>query len=89
MKRKYGQIRAKKLATRLQQLRVAETLQDITLVTSRCHALTGDLAGALALDLDGPYRLVFEPLTWIPDRHGRLDWSAVKAVVIIEIVDYH
>lgn len=89
MIRAYGPIRAKRLGARLQQLRVAETLQDLTLVTNRCHELKGDRAGTLALDLDGPYRLLFEPVSWITDGQGRLDWSAVKAVVITEIIDYH
>jgi proteic killer suppression protein len=89
MTRAFGHIRAKRLGMRLQQLRVAETLHDLTFVTNRCHELIGDHAGTLALDLDGPYRLLFEPVTWITNSQGRLDWSAVKAVVIIGIIDYH
>lgn len=89
MTRTFGQVRARRIAVRLQQLRVAETLAEIRLVTSRCHELTADRSGQLALDLDGPYRLLFEPVEWVVDGHGKLDWTAVRAVVVLEIVDYH
>lgn len=87
--REYGPIRAKRIQTRLQQLRVAEKLSDLREVTARVHELSGDRAGSIALDLDGPYRLLVEPVTWTVDSGGRLDWDAVKSVVITEIVDYH
>jgi toxin HigB-1 len=89
MRRKFGVVRAKRLAARLQQLRVADNLQDLTTVTTRCHELKGDLAGVLALDLDGPYRLLFEPVNWDVDDQNQLDWLAVKAVAITGVVDYH
>ncbi len=89
LKQKYGPLRAKRLGARLQQLRVAETLADVRLVTTRVHELTDDLEGSIAIDLDGPYRLILEPLNWVTDEDGRLDWAAVDAVVITEITDYH
>lgn len=57
----------------------------------RCHALTGDLRGQFALDLDGPYRLIFEPAhDPLPvDGNGALDWSRVTAIRILRIGDYH
>jgi toxin HigB-1 len=89
MTRTFGTVRARRVAMRLQQLRVAETLAELRLATGRCHELTEDRKGCLALDLDGPYRLVFEPVEWVADIRGNLDWSAVRAVVVLEIVDYH
>jgi toxin HigB-1 len=89
MKREHGPKRAKRLAARLQQLRLADTLADMRLVTARIHELSGDRAGCIALDLDGPYRLVIEPVDWVTDGTGRLDWTAVTAVVVLEVVDYH
>lgn len=89
MKRMFGPLRARRLGVRLQQLRVAETLADLRLVTNRCHKLTRDLRGYLALDLDGPYRLLFRAL----DAEGRPtcpdDWSNVRAVLIDRIENYH
>ncbi len=40
--------------------------------------------------LHGPYRLIFEPpedATRKPD--GGLDWSAVTAINVLDIEDYH
>lgn len=88
MRKRYGSERARRLATRLQQLRIADTLADLRLVTARVHELTGDRVGMVALDLDGPYRLVLQPLADGVEG-GPLRWDRVKAVVVIEIVDYH
>jgi toxin HigB-1 len=89
MRRAFGLVRAKRLGVRLQQLRVAETLADIRLVTTRCHELTGDLRGYIALDLDGPYRLLFRPLDGFGQPVRAQDWSVVWAVLIDRIENYH
>jgi len=89
MRRAFGPLRARRLGVRLQQLRVAETLADIRLVTTRCHELTGDLHGYLALDLDGPYRLLFRPLDGAGQPVRAQDWSAIRAVSVERIEDYH
>jgi proteic killer suppression protein len=89
MIRQFGAVRARRVALRLQQLRVAETLDDLRAMTGRCHLLGGDRSGSLALDLDGPYRLIFRPAEWLEDASGRLDWTGVKSVVVLEITDYH
>ncbi len=89
MRRAFGLVRAKRLGVRLQQLRVAETLADIRLITTRCHELTGDLRGYLALDLDGPYRLLFRPLDGSRLPVQAQDWSVIRAVLIERIEDYH
>ena len=89
MVRQFGAVRARRVALRLQQLRVAETLDDLRAMTGRCHLLGGDRSGSLALDLDGPYRLIFRPAEWLEDASGRLDWTGVKSVVVLEITNYH
>jgi proteic killer suppression protein len=90
MRAAFGQIRARKIQQRLVQLRAAETLEDLRLLApGRCHQLTGDLHGHLALHLDGPYRLIFKPAMWVETSSGGLDWQAVQTVVVTEIVDYH
>ncbi|WP_229548556.1 hypothetical protein [Nostoc sp. CHAB 5836] len=48
-------------------------------------------AGQLSLDLDGPYRLIFEPadqpIPLKPD--GGLDWDKVTAVEILGVENTH
>jgi len=53
--------------------------------------LTGDLKGTLSLDLDGPYRLLFEPMEEpLPLKaDGGLDWHGVTAIRILEVEDTH
>ncbi|WP_374457011.1 hypothetical protein [Nocardioides sp.] len=86
LKRRYGEKQAKRIALRLQQLRVADNVADLRQVTGRVHALTGDLAGLIALDLDGPYRLLVEPLV---DGDGPVEWDKVTEVVVLEVRNYH
>jgi proteic killer suppression protein len=83
--------RARKLGRRLDDLRAASTLAVMQTLPGRCHELTANLKGVLALDLDGPYRLLFEPAhDPVPiDADGRLDWNLVTAVRILGIEDYH
>lgn len=90
--RRQGPRRAKLIRRRLDQLRFAVTLAEVrTLPQTRCHELTGDLAGKLAVDLDDPYRLLFEPSNDpIPQKpDGGLDWAHVTAVRILGVEDYH
>jgi proteic killer suppression protein len=51
----------------------------------------GERSGQLSLDLEHPYRLIFEPATDpLPTKlDGGLDWSEVRAVRILEIDDTH
>jgi proteic killer suppression protein len=91
LQKRYGPNRARKISQRLSTLSAAETLADMRHFPGRCHELTGDRAGQLALDLDGPYRLIFEPHhNPLPRKDdGGLDWTAVTAITIITIEDYH
>lgn len=90
--RRHGQERAKRLRRRLDDIRAAETLEDLRkLPQNRCHELKGNRAGQLSVDLDHPYRLIFvpvnDPMMYKPD--GGLDWTKVTAVVIIGVEDTH
>ena len=83
---------AARLGQRLAELGAAITLEDMQLLPgARCHELTGDRKGQLAVDLVHPLRLVFEPdHDPRPEKaDGGLDWSEVTKVVIVEILDYH
>ena len=57
----------------------------------RCHELIGDRGGQLSLDLDHPYRLIFEPANDpIPCKtDGGLEWKDVTAVEIVGVEDTH
>jgi proteic killer suppression protein len=92
MVRKWGPEMARKLRQRLAELRAADTLDDMRHVPSaRCHGLTRDRKGQLAVDLVHPRRLLFvpdhDPLPVKPD--GGLDWTAVKKILVLSVEDYH
>ncbi len=91
MTRTWGTIQAKKLRRRLDELKAASTLEVMQLLPGRCHELKGDRAGQISLDLEHPYRLVFEPANDpVPrKRDGDLNWTAITAVRIIGVVDTH
>jgi toxin HigB-1 len=83
---------AARLQQRLEELRAATTLEDMRcLPGARCHELTQDRKGQLAVDLVHPRRLVFQPAhDPVPTKSdGGLDWSKITEVVILEVVDYH
>ena len=88
---KYGPRQSALIQRRLVDLATAETLEDMRIVPGRCHELTQNLTGCFAVDLVHPDRLVFRvankprPV----NASGALDWSAVTAIEIVDIVDYH
>lgn len=90
--RKYGPRCASLIAQRLNELRASATLDDMKFYPrARCHELTGNLKGSLAVDAEHPYRIIFEPDHNPPPTKpdGGLDWGQVTAVRIIDIMDYH
>ena len=92
MKKAFGERRAKALKKRLDDLDAAITLSDMRYLPGHCHELLGDRKGQLAMDLDQPYRLIFEPADDpVPTREdGGLEWTQVRVIRILEIgVDYH
>ena len=87
----YGPRMASLIQSRLADLVAAENLEVMRTLPGRCHELTGDLAGYLALDLVHPERLVFKPIDEpLPQtKGGGLDWRGVRSVEIWRIGDYH
>lgn len=70
----------------------ASVLNDIRkLPQARCHELRGDRKGELAVDLDHPYRLIFEVANDPkPTKdNGGLDWLKTTTIRITGIEDYH
>jgi proteic killer suppression protein len=90
--KKQGTRRAELLKMRLNQMRASNSLEDLRkLPQLRCHELKGDRKGQLSVDLDHPYRLIFEPANNpVPKkRDGGLDWAKVTEIMIIGIEDTH
>jgi toxin HigB-1 len=89
--RKLGAKRAQVFKSRLDDLRAAESLEDVRHLPGRYHELAENRKGQWACDLDHPYRLVFTPHEEpIPsDKHGRYLWIEIKGVEIVEIANYH
>jgi plasmid maintenance system killer protein len=92
MRSELGERGARVLQTRLTQIRAAASLDELrTLPGARCHELSGDRKGELAVDLVHPKRLTFvpgnDPTPRKPD--GGLDWKRVTQVEIVWIGDYH
>jgi len=88
--RRFGDKRAKLIRRRLDELRAADTLEDMRGI-GRCHELSGDKKYILSVDLDGPYRLLFKPghhpIPQKPD--GGLDWPEVTLIMILNVEDTH
>ena len=89
---KYGPKGAERLMRRLDELRAAETLEDMRyLPQARCHELRGNLKGILSVDAQHPLRLLFRPASnpvpKTPD--GGLDWAGVTTIEILGVEDTH
>jgi proteic killer suppression protein len=89
--RRHGSDRAARIRRRLDDLRAAATLEDMRDLPGRCHELKGTRSGQLSLDLDHPYRLVFEPAdSPVPTKpDGGLCWPDIRSIRIIGVVDTH
>ena len=77
---------------RMAVLAEAGSLAEVpTMRPDRCHAMKGDRKGQYAVDLVHPFRLAFAPdHDPLPRRaDGGIDLTAVTAIVILEVVDYH
>jgi plasmid maintenance system killer protein len=92
LNRTFGTLRAKLLKRRLDEFRAAENLEVLrSLPQLKCHELKGDRKGTLAVNLDQPYRLIFEPAhDPVPSKpDGGLDWTSVTAIRVLSVEDYH
>lgn len=87
----YGPERTKALQKRLADLDAAEVLEEMRRLPGRCEELSGDRKGQLTVRLNANYRLIFEPADDPPalKEDGGIDWTQVRSIRIIEVVDYH
>jgi proteic killer suppression protein len=89
--RKLGPKRAQVFKQRLDDLRAADTLEDVRHLPGRYHELTENRKGQWSCDLDHPYRLILTPHEDpIPSNAaGQYIWFEIKGVEVIAIVNYH
>lgn len=91
MAKAYGQ-RARKIDQRLSDLKAAESLEVMkSIPAARCHELTGNRAGQIAVDISTNFRLIFKPdHDPIPIKEDSgLDWAGVTIIRILKVEDYH
>ncbi len=91
LQKAHGQQRAKAIMRRMGQLSAADNLEQLRNAPGHCHVLKGDLAGVFSFDLDGPYRLLFEPTDNPPPllNDGSINWSLITSLRILEVRDTH
>jgi toxin HigB-1 len=82
---------ADKLATRLDDLAAAANMEAVRPLPGSWEELTGDRKGQFSCRLDKKLRLILRPTTQPPPAKldGGLDWGAVDAVTVLEVVNYH
>ena len=90
--KEFGKEQAGKIGQRLDELRAADCLQDMScLPPPRCHELIGNRKGQFSVDLKQPYRLIFEPAEDpVPLRgDGGIDLEKVQSITILGVEDTH
>lgn len=90
--RALGDKGGKKLMQRMNELSSFECLADVPrFPPARCHQLHGNRKGQFSIDLEHPYRLIFEPAHNPMPRvaDGGIDMKSVTKIKIIEIDDTH
>lgn len=88
----FGANRAKRLGVRLSAMLAALNLEALRNVPGRIHELKGDRRGQFAADLDGPFRLIFEPVLSEKERKdyvGGFNWSLITHVRVLDVENYH
>ena len=91
LRRQYGPRMSEAIQVRLVTLAAVDNLEHMRMLPGRCHQLSHDLEGHLALDLVHPERLIFKPnhAPYPELESGGLDWTKVTRVIITDIRDYH
>ena len=89
--RQFQKAVADKLATRLDDLAAAATMETVRNLPGSWEELTGDRRGQFSCRLDKKLRLVIRPTRQPPPAKpdGGIDWAAVDAVTVLEVVNYH
>ena len=82
---------ADKLALRLDDLRAAANMEAARHLPGSWEELSGDRKGQFSCRLDKKLRLIVKPTRQPPllKPDGGLDWTAIDALTVIEVVNYH
>lgn len=70
----------------------ATSLEELRNAPGHFHELHADRRGQFAASLDGPYRLIFEPVIAAEEKeiHAKgFVWSRITHVRVLSIEDYH
>ena len=91
LQKTFGQIGAKIIRRRLDDLLAVKTLEDTKHLPGKYHELKENRKGQIAAHLEEPNRLIFVPdYDPIPtNENGSMNWKAVNNIRIIEITNYH
>lgn len=85
LKKKYGDIQARRIIQRINELQAAANLHDILqLPQARLHPLAGNRKKQFAVDILHPYRIILLPLDG-----NKTDLKTITIIQIISIIDYH
>lgn len=89
--RAFQKAAADKLAQRLDDLRAAANMEQMRHLPGSWEELTGDRRGQFSCRLDKKLRLVVRATRHPPPTRpdGGLDWAAIDAVTVLELVNYH
>ena len=90
--RQWGPANARKIRQRLAELRAAVTLENMKILPAAgCHPLKGNRAGQFAVDVNHPFRLIFEPdHDPVPRKDdGGVDLGGITRIRILAVEDYH
>ena len=89
--RQYQKAAADKLATRLDDLAAAASMETMRQLPGSWEELTGNRRGQFSCRLDKKLRLVVRPTKQPPPTKpdGGLDWAAIDAITVVEVVNYH
>ena len=91
LQKTFGEM-AKKVNQRMKELKAADNLAVMrNIPAAKCHELTQDRKGQLAVRVSGNYRLIFIPdHDPVPSKDdGGIDWTSITIIEVIEIDDYH
>ena len=89
--RTYQKDAADKLAHRLDDLRAAAHMGVVRCLPGSWEELKGDRKGQFSCRLDKKHRLVVKPTKQPPPlkADGGLDWAAVDAIIVLDVVNFH
>lgn len=86
--RKFGPKVAAGVHRRMQDLRIAENLDEIShLPPQRLHALLGKYSGCFAIDVTQNVRLIFRGVD--AENNMSVEKSKIVGIIIKEVIDYH